>query len=314
MRRIWVIIGMVAVLGSFSGCRVESHTYRQYQYFHPNWFPDGKVVYIEDYYRYRTEKYFPAGEKDVTLEKRDYICEMNSDGSGQKRIVEMKLDGSGNPTHRTTHDCVSATNDRIVYGIQGEIWVLNRDGSGLRKITNGEYPDFNPDGTKIVYEKHYITMPGSDTLVVNGEIISYDEHREGIWIYDLTTGKDSCIISDTLAMMPAWSPDGGKIAYVRGETELWIINSGSASKIFETENERVGCPDWDPSSNMVVVSAGISVMIDISISNIDTLRYGGPWKWAPNGAHFVGGVSDIYIVNQDGSNLKLIAQSYSEEE
>ena len=320
MRRIWVIIGMVAVLGVFMGCgcAVEKHTYHGSAYYNPNWFPDGKVVYLENYDRYRIERYFPAGDDEITLEDSWYVCEMNSDGSGQKRIVEMRLDGSGNPTHRTTHNCVSATNDRIVYGIQGEIWVLNRDGSGLRKITNGEYPDFNPDGTKIVYEKHYITMPGSDTLIINGETISYDEHREGIWIYDLTTGKDSCIISDTLAMMPAWSPDGGKIAYVRGEREVWILDlvEGIQKLIAEFSPGNLSSPDWSFSSQEVMVFYGYHAqIIDIQSNSFYTgPGIGGMPKWSPNGQWILYGTSDIFRVNIDGSEYVKIAQSYTEEE
>jgi len=299
MRRIWVIIGMIAVLGVFMvwGCAVEKHTYHGSAYYNPNWFPDGKVVYLENYDRYRIERYFPAGDDEITLEDSWYVCEMNSDGSGQKRIVEMRLDGSGNPTHRTTHNCVSATNDRIVYGIQGEIWVLNRDGSGLRKITNGEYPDFNPDGTKIVYEKHYITMPGSDTLIINGETISYDEHREGIWIYDLTTGKDACLISGSLAMMPAWSPDGEKIAYGYGDTwikEIWIYNLVDSSTFQVTTVNNWGGLYWWPGGDNTDFS---------------------PIPISPDGLYKIfSGIAGIYLYSVETNETTVILKNYTEEE
>jgi len=235
MRRIWVIIGMVAVLGVFMvwGCAVEKHTYHGSAYYNPNWFPDGKVVYLENYDRYRIERYFPAGDDEITLEDSWYVCEMNADGSEKKRIVklpfEWDLGGS--------HPCVSATNDKIVLGNGSDgIWVLNRDGSGLKKIVEGGcYPDFNPEGTKVVYEKP----------------------KEGIWIYDLTTGKDSCIISDTLAMMPAWSPDGGKIAYGYGDTwikEIWIYNFSNSS-IYKLDSvSNWGGIHWWPDVDTIMLS------------------------------------------------------------
>ena len=235
MRRIWVIIGMVAVLGVFMvwGCAVEKHTYHGSAYYNPNWFPDGKVVYLENYDRYRIERYFPAGDDEITLEDSWYVCEMNADGSEKKRIVklpfEWDLGGS--------HPCVSATNDKIVLGNGSDgIWVLNRDGSGLKKIVEGGcYPDFNPEGTKVVYEKP----------------------KEGIWIYDLTTGKDSCIISDTLAMMPAWSPDGEKIAYGYGDTwikEIWIYNFSNSS-IYKLDSvSNWGGIHWWPDVDTIMLS------------------------------------------------------------
>jgi len=225
-----ILIGLIVVLGIFMGCAVEKHTYHGSSYYNPNWFLDGKVVYLENYDRYRIERYFPFGDKEITLEDSWYVCEMNGDGSGKKRIVrlpfEWNLGGS--------HPCVSATNDKIVLGNGSDgIWVLNRDGSGLKKIVeDGCYPDFNPEGTKVVYEKP----------------------KEGIWIYDLTTGKDSCIISDTLAMMPAWSPDGGKIAYVRGETVLGLIYiQQTFQNSFEVPH-RIRGLDWMPDSKQIKVT------------------------------------------------------------
>ncbi len=311
MKKILIIIGTITIGMIFKGCAVEWHTYRQYQYYNPNWFPDGKVVYIEVYNRYRTEKYFPAGEKDISLGGGWYICEMNSDGSGQKRIVQMKFDNTGNPTHRATHDCVSATNDKIVYGIQGEIWVLNRDGTGLRKITNGEYPDFNPDGTKIVYEKHYFTMPGSDTIIINGDTVSYDEHKEGIWIYNLTTEKDFCIVSDTLAMMPAWSTDGEKIAYVRGEKFVVVkYLSTSSQKNFESPY-RIRGIDWMPDSKQIKVTyAWVNTETEEVIEdqrNAYKISYTGTYG-------IYAGIAGIYLYSIGTSETTVILEAYTEEE
>ena len=275
MRRIWVIIGMVAVLGVFMGCgcAVEKHTYHGSAYYNPNWFPDGKVVYLENYDRYRIERYFPAGDDEITLEDSWYVCEMNADGSEKKRIVklpfEWDLGGS--------HPCVSATNDKIVLGNGSDgIWVLNRDGSGLKKIVEGGcYPDFNPEGTKVVYEKP----------------------KEGIWIYDLTTGKDSCIISDTLAMMPAWSPDGEKIAYGYGDTwikEIWIYNLVDSSTFQVTTVNNWGGLYWWPGGDNTDFS---------------------PIPISPDGLYKIfSGIAGIYLYSVETNETTVILKNYTEEE
>ncbi len=52
MRRIWVIIGMVAVLGVFEGC---TRSEEGWIYGAPNWTSDNKICFLEYHYvqRYR---------------------------------------------------------------------------------------------------------------------------------------------------------------------------------------------------------------------------------------------------------------------
>lgn len=83
----------------------------------------------------------------------------------------------------------------ILQGSSGEdFYLVNADGSGLRRISSGIDPTLSPDGTQVAFARW-----GS------GEVGS-------LWIHDLATGEERHILGEILeAKSPTWSPDGSKI-------------------------------------------------------------------------------------------------------
>ncbi|MGQ9490451.1 MAG: hypothetical protein ACUVS6_07000 [Anaerolineae bacterium] len=75
--------------------------------------------------------------------------------------------------------------------IGGDIYLVNADGTGLRRLTNGFDPALSPDGTQLAFVRW-----GSP---------------DGLYVLDLHTGQERCLATPKQPRGPAWSPDGTKI-------------------------------------------------------------------------------------------------------
>jgi Tol biopolymer transport system component len=98
------------------------------------------------------------------------IRAMNADGSGVRVLVdERSMPAEG---------CIwlgpvlwSPDGSRLVFGCQEGVWLIDADGSGLRRLTNdASNPQWSPDGTQIAFRRP--AFPGSRTQTV--EISSTD--------------------------------------------------------------------------------------------------------------------------------------------
>ena len=82
-----------------------------------------------------------------------------------------------------------------------DIAVVNRDGSGLKIITDGSgnvgFPSWSPDGVQIVYR-------------------ASDKDRQGLFVITVATGEIRALTGDSSHdNFPAWSPKGDRIAFTR---------------------------------------------------------------------------------------------------
>jgi Tol biopolymer transport system component len=79
--------------------------------------------------------------------------------------------------------------------IGGDIYVVNADGTGLRRVTDGMDPILSPDGTQLAFARW-----GSP---------------DGVFVLDLRTGEERRIATVNRPRSPAWSPDGNQLAFER---------------------------------------------------------------------------------------------------
>jgi SH3-like domain-containing protein len=75
----------------------------------------------------------------------------------------------------------------------GDIFIVNADGGGLRRLTDGIDPVLSPDGTRVAYARW-----GSP---------------HGIFVLDLRTGQEQRIASVNRPRGPTWSPDGSRLGF-----------------------------------------------------------------------------------------------------
>lgn len=122
----------------------------------------------------------PDGQSIVVVEYRttDEIWSMNSDGSGQRRLLPERQCEATQPTGCTTGLAWSPDGSQLAFHSLGGIYVMRRDGSGLHRITNdGVQPSWSPDGSRIGFLKgggELFTMApdGSDVVLVAGVVVA----------------------------------------------------------------------------------------------------------------------------------------------
>jgi Tol biopolymer transport system component len=170
-----------------------SSNYETYRFINSqaNWSPDGKYLAF-------------AAKRGP----RDEILVVDAARNRTVDRIKLKLSGVTTPAW-------SPDGQQLVFtGYDGglsDLFVVNRDGSGLRRLTQDKYADlhpvWSPDGKTIAFA----TDRGPDTdfrtlATGNFRIALYDLGNGGIRVLDkMERGKN---------VSPQWSPDGRSIAFV----------------------------------------------------------------------------------------------------
>jgi hypothetical protein len=76
-----------------------------------------------------------------------------------------------------------------------DIYVINADGSGLRRLTDGLDPAWSPDGKKVAFARW--------------------RDPRGIYVIDEDGRNETLLFGWSQAKAPAWSPDGSRIVFTR---------------------------------------------------------------------------------------------------
>jgi hypothetical protein len=76
-----------------------------------------------------------------------------------------------------------------------DIYVINADGSGLRRLTDGMDPAWSPDGQKVAFARW--------------------RDPRGIYVINEDGSNESLVFGWSQAKAPAWSPDGSRIVFTR---------------------------------------------------------------------------------------------------
>lgn len=77
----------------------------------------------------------------------------------------------------------------------GDIYLMNADGTGLRRLTTGFEPALSPDGTQVAFTR-------------------WDEPR-GLWVVNADGSNERLLFGANRARSPTWTPDGASIIFER---------------------------------------------------------------------------------------------------
>jgi len=148
-------------------------------------------------------------------------------GQPEPVLVPGSAFGDGAPTW-------SQQGGTIAFGRDGEVWVMNDDGSSRRQITSlGDCwaPAISPDGTQIAFG-----------------------YGNGLWVQALTPGASPRRLTD--GARPAWAPNGKWIAFDSdraGNLDVWVIavNGGTAVRVTSGADSESD-PSWSRDGTNIV--------------------------------------------------------------
>lgn len=198
----------------------------------PEWSKDGNMIafdaipQIDEFQLSHIFIYAIAGPFRGTM--KDLGCGNVPSWSPDSRRIAFMLNG-GNPC-----------------GDEGGVWIMNADGTGRRRIGDGIYARWSPDGKEICYH-------------------GYSEEG-ALHFYNLETGETRKILRkvDVAFGGATWSPDSQKvlfIALVNGKQEVSTIdvdgNSDSLKVLYREsrpDKNLIGPPSWSPDGKKLVLS------------------------------------------------------------
>ena len=196
------------------------------------------------------------------------------------RVATIGIDGTGgqvltsggNTNGGDAQNAVSWSPDgtQIAYASSGDLFIVDADGSNVRQLTtdpNGDYyPAWSPDGSTIAYWNGSTT--GQDGGPTDAELYTIPP----------TGGTPTRLTDNGIPdIEPAWSPDGGRIAYFstdRGDLRVMRADGARDRAVF-THGNSGWAPSWSPDGTRIAFltccrSAGSQPLLTVQVVTLAT--------------------------------------------
>ena len=162
---------------------------------------------------------------------------------------------------------------KIVFCVADDIYVMNDDGSGIRRLTSNtrsmdRYPRWAPDGKRIAFHRYM----DKERMQTSSEL--FIMNADGTHLKRLTHNT----IAD---IYPSWSPDGQSLAFGSrrsGNGEVYVIElaSQTTKRLTGAEGELSSTvPDWSPDGTLIAHERFISNGPGLAHKNIYLMSANG---------------------------------------
>lgn len=239
--------------------------------FRPAWSPDSTTIAFE--------RRYSEDQKQIFL--------MDADGANQRQLTSITVEdddwGSASYPAWSPDGTQIAFTGAIYwhnpYGHEAAVFVINPDGTGLARLTEGvdaSHPVWSPDGSMISFVQRGgggHDMIGSRLFVMQADGSDLNEIR---WELD-TQGRNDHFGA-------SWSPDSSQLVYKQAGGLVITNPDGSEQQML-----------LGPGSNRFWQYAGIGVTP----------------QWSPDGEHIAFNFFGSYVIHADGGNPAYISDAPS---
>ena len=209
---------------------------------------------------------------------------------------------------------LTSLSGRIVFDNSQDIWSINANGTGLRRLTRSPWPEFDPSWS-----------PDGRFIAYRSEPHEYPE----LWVMNADGSGQHRLTPD--GGFPDWSPDGSMIAYANpgGPSGMsWIaIMSADGSGQRRLPHTAAGeYPSWSPDGKRIAFHSNWSghhlmYVVDVDgsrgVVNLSRVEEGGLVAWSPDGRSILfasqrdhsDNSRDIYVMRPDGSGLRRLTRT-----
>jgi Tol biopolymer transport system component len=217
------------------GTNPRQVTYNTSDDFGVAWSPDEKSIV------FGATQFGPDGKGSlVVLTQHLYVVAANGGDPVMLTPIDMRAQF---PSWSSDGSRIAFHGSHAGVGNALEIFLIDPDGSNLRKLTSNTWldarPDWSPDGRKLAFQSNR-----------DGNIEIFVMNPDGSDVVQLTS-SDSPASNNS----PDWSPDGKKILFVStrdGDPEIYVMNADGTHVTRVTNHPGDDLdPEWSPDGRII---------------------------------------------------------------